>query len=176
MTHLKASICTYSSLELTFVLFPVVNMLEVKVTQSCPSLCNPVDYTVHGILLVRILDWVGFPSPRELPNPGVEPRSPALQADSLPSELPGKPNMLEGICTLGLCHSSGYCNGVPVGWMAYKLPKFISHSSRGCKSEIRRPVWLSSAKGPLPPQGLITCQCILSRHSESLMTLALCCA
>ena len=32
-----------------------------------------------------------FPSPEDLPNPGVEPRSPALQADSLPSEPPGKP-------------------------------------------------------------------------------------
>ena len=31
-----------------------------------------------------------FPSPGDLPNPGIEPRSPALQADALPSELPGK--------------------------------------------------------------------------------------
>ena len=38
-------------------------------------------------------DWSGlpFPSPRDLPNPGIEPGSPALQADSLPSEPPGKP-------------------------------------------------------------------------------------
>ena len=34
-----------------------------------------------------------FPSPEDLPNPGIEPRSPALQADSLPSEPPGKPEM-----------------------------------------------------------------------------------
>ena len=33
---------------------------------------------------------LSFPSPGDLPNPGIEPRSPALQADSLPSELPGK--------------------------------------------------------------------------------------
>ena len=32
-----------------------------------------------------------FPSPGDLPNPGIEPRSPALQADSLPAELQGKP-------------------------------------------------------------------------------------
>ena len=32
-----------------------------------------------------------FPSPGDLPNPGIKPRSPALQADSLPAELPGKP-------------------------------------------------------------------------------------
>ena len=37
--------------------------------------------------------WNGlpFPSPGDLPNPGIEPRSPALQADSLPTELQGKP-------------------------------------------------------------------------------------
>ena len=39
--------------------------------------------------------WSGlpFPSPGDLPHPGIEPRSPALQANSLPSELPGKPNL-----------------------------------------------------------------------------------
>jgi len=37
--------------------------------------------------------WSGwpFPSPEDLPNPGIESRSPALQADSLPAEPPGKP-------------------------------------------------------------------------------------
>ena len=40
--------------------------------------------------------WSGlpFPSPGDLPNPGVEPRSPALQADALTSELPGKPRYI----------------------------------------------------------------------------------
>ena len=33
----------------------------VKVAQSCPTLCNPLDYTVHGILQARILEWVAFP-------------------------------------------------------------------------------------------------------------------
>ena len=35
-----------------------------------------------------------FPSPGDLPDPGIEPGSPALQADALPSELPGKPKMI----------------------------------------------------------------------------------
>ena len=39
----------------------------------------------------QILDWVAFPSPGDLPNLGIEPRSPALQADSLPAEPQGKP-------------------------------------------------------------------------------------
>ena len=48
-------------------------------------------HTVHGILQARILEWVAFPSPGDLPNPGTELRSPALQADSLPAEPQGKP-------------------------------------------------------------------------------------
>ena len=40
--------------------------------------------------------WSGLPcpSPGDLPNPGTEPRSPALQADSLPAQLPGKPDYM----------------------------------------------------------------------------------
>ena len=43
------------------------------------------------ILQARILEWVAMPSSKDLPNPGIESRSPALQADSLLSEPPGKP-------------------------------------------------------------------------------------
>ena len=38
----------------------------VKVTQSRPTLCDPVDYTVHGILQARILEWVAFPFSRDI--------------------------------------------------------------------------------------------------------------
>ena len=65
------------------------------VTQSCPTLCDP--WTVAGqvpvcIELSRQEYWSGllFPSPGDLPNPGIKPGSLALQADSLPSEPPGK--------------------------------------------------------------------------------------
>ena len=66
------------------------------VTQSCPTLCDPMDYSppgssVYGIFQARILEWVATPSSRDLPNPGIEPRSFELQADSLPAELWGKP-------------------------------------------------------------------------------------
>ena len=44
-----------------------------------------------GILQARMLEWVAIPFSRFLPNPGIEAGSPALQADSLPSEPPGKP-------------------------------------------------------------------------------------
>ena len=52
--------------------------------------CRPPDSSVQGILQSKMLEWVPFPSPDDLPNPGVKPRSPPSQADSLPSEPPGK--------------------------------------------------------------------------------------
>ena len=45
-----------------------------------------------GIFQAKILEWLPCPLSGDLPNPRIEPRSSALQADSLPSELPGKPN------------------------------------------------------------------------------------
>ena len=105
--------------------------MKVKVAQSCPSFCDPMDYTVPGILQARILEqvvflfsrgssqprdwtqvsciagrfftswatreaqahWSGYPvpSPVDLPDPGIEPGSSELQADSLPAEPRGKP-------------------------------------------------------------------------------------
>ena len=69
--------------------------------QSCATLCDPMDCSlpgssVHGILQARILERVAMPCSRESSqtqgsNPGIKPKSPALQADSLPSEPPGKP-------------------------------------------------------------------------------------
>ena len=53
--------------------------------------CDRMDYTVRGILQARILEWIAFPFSWVLPNPGIEPRSPALHVDSLPAESPGKP-------------------------------------------------------------------------------------
>ena len=83
---------------------------ESEVAQSCPTLCNPVGYSlpgssVHGILQARILEWVGFPSPRDLPDPGIKPRSPALQADALPSEPPGKAKHSESSTFIKAQHS-----------------------------------------------------------------------
>ena len=43
--------------------------VKVKVTQSCPTLCDPMDYIVHGILQARILEWVAFPFSRGSSQP-----------------------------------------------------------------------------------------------------------
>ena len=84
-----SSRCPSSFLQSASVLFA-----EVKVAQSCSALCSPMDCSlpgssVHGSLQARILVWVAVPFSRDLPNPGMEPKSSVLQADSLPSEPPG---------------------------------------------------------------------------------------
>ena len=50
---------------------------KVKVTLSCLTLCNPMDYTVLGILQARILEWVAFPFSRRIfPTQGSNPGLP----------------------------------------------------------------------------------------------------
>ena len=66
------------------------------VTHSCPLFVTSWTVALQaplsmGILRARILEQVAMPSSRGSPNPGTEPRSPALQADSLSSEPPRKP-------------------------------------------------------------------------------------
>ena len=61
--------------------------VHAKSLQSCPTFCDPMDYSpkgsfVHGILQARILVWVAMPSSRGCSDPGIGPVSPALQADS----------------------------------------------------------------------------------------------
>ena len=67
---------------------------KVLVTQTCLTLCDPMDCSHWASLSMgfsRQEYWSGlpFPSPGDLPDPGIEPGSPALQIDSLPSEPAG---------------------------------------------------------------------------------------
>ena len=70
--------------------------MYVFVTQSFPTLCDPMDYIAFqaplSLEFSRKEYWSGlpFPSPGDLPNPGIRPRSCALQADSLLSEPPAQ--------------------------------------------------------------------------------------
>ena len=85
--------------------------VHAKLLQSCLTLCDPMtcslpSSSVCGILHIRILEWVALLG--DLPNPGIEPRCPTLQADSLLSEPPGKPvdrcsNLLYSL-VISLCH------------------------------------------------------------------------
>ena len=58
------------------------------VAKSCLILVTPMDFSlpdfsIHGILQTRILEWIAISFSKDLPHPGIEPRSPALQADTL---------------------------------------------------------------------------------------------
>ena len=80
-------------------MFVFPSLVRAKSLQSCLTLCDPMDCSllgssVHGILQARILEWVGMPTSRDLPNQGIEPASPAapaLQADSLLLSHQGSP-------------------------------------------------------------------------------------
>ena len=80
--------------------------MKVKVAQSCPTLrdtmdCSPPGSSIHGIFQARILESVAISFSGDLPDPGIEPRSPELQADSLLSEPPGKPFALLLLPSIG---------------------------------------------------------------------------
>ena len=69
---------------------------EVLVAQLCPTLCNSMDCICQASLSMefsRPKYWSGFlfPTPGDLPDPGIEPGSPALQSNSLPTESPEQP-------------------------------------------------------------------------------------
>ena len=75
----------------------MVYKVKMKVAQLCQILCSPMDCSqlgssVHGILQARIVEWVAISLSGDLPDPGIKPKSPALQVDSLLSESPEKTN------------------------------------------------------------------------------------
>ena len=66
-----------------------------SVAQSCLTLFNPTDcsppgFSIHGILQARILEWLPFSSPRNLPRSGIKPKSPALAGGFFTTEPAGK--------------------------------------------------------------------------------------
>ena len=89
------------------------------VSQSCPTFCNPMDCSppgssVHGISQGRIEEWAGKNRgvgshsllQGDRPSPGIKPMSPALQVDSLLSELPGRRWHVDQVKPYYLCFTS----------------------------------------------------------------------
>ena len=86
-----------------------------SVAQSRPTLFDPMDYIAHQAPLSTEFSrqeyWseLPFPSPGDHPDPGIEPGSPALEADSLPTELPGggstKQNVTDNKFAVDLAHT-----------------------------------------------------------------------
>ena len=61
-------------------MYTEIHIKSVLCAQLCPAFCNPMDCSlsgssVRGILQAGMLEWVATPSSRDLPNPGIEPRS-----------------------------------------------------------------------------------------------------
>ena len=87
---------------------PLYLIIRLLVAQLCLNLCDPMDCgppgsSVHGILQARILQWVTIPFSRGSSQLRMKPGSPASQADSLPSEPPGKPLIIKVLHNLMLC-------------------------------------------------------------------------
>ena len=65
--QLSPRILNKSAFPITFL--KTKHFVKVEVSQSCPTLCDPMDYTVHGILQARILEWIAFPFSRGSSQP-----------------------------------------------------------------------------------------------------------
>ena len=97
----------------------------MKVVESCPTLCDSMDYTVHGILQARILEWVPF----NFSGGSSQPRSPALQEDSLLAEPKGKPNNT-GVASLSLSSVNLPDPGIEPGSPALQVDSLPTELSR----------------------------------------------
>ena len=89
-------------------------------SDSCdPTDSSPPGFSDHRIRQAKILEWVAISFSRASSDPGIEPRSPALQADSLQTELWGKP------LTFSRTHQ--------INWNWVSCPQYL-HDSRRCVS------------------------------------------
>ena len=123
--------------------------------QSCEIVwdsiyCNPPGFSVHGVLQARILE-LPFLSPGDLPDPGIKPMSPSLQAGSLPSESSAKP-----ICS-------------PLGGRFCDCQ--FTHEDRASEKSSNLPkatqLWSNNAsRGDRDSKPTLACQ--ISRHSEAV--------
>ena len=115
------------------------------------------------ILQARILEWVAISFSRDLPNPGIEPRSPALQADTLTSKPPGKPLSLP----------PGEPQIPPWMGLLAVVQASLSHgAAAGPSSREAEPLWAAASHPPSPlaeadrPLQLLRCCCI---HLEGVV-------
>ena len=91
-------------------------MCVCLVAQLSPTVCHPTECSpsvssAHGIVQARMLVWVVIPSPGDLPDPGMEPASPALQADSLLPEPSEKPIRELGMIYFGIAEKKFLLSG-----------------------------------------------------------------
>ena len=125
------------------------------VAKSCQTLCDPVDCSLPGssVGFPRQEHWSGLPclSPEDLPNPGIEPRSPTLQADAVSAEPQGKPfrsyqfSSVAQLCPT-LCDPMNHSTpGLPVH---HQLPEFTQTHVHQVGDAIQPSHPLSSSSPP----------------------------
>ena len=86
-------ICVYYIIHKHYILITGMHA-QLCLTLYNPKDCCPPDSSIHGISRQEYQSGFPFTSPRNLPNPGIKPMSPEVQADFLPLEPPGKPTHL----------------------------------------------------------------------------------
>ena len=111
-----------------------ISVCVCLVTESCPTLCNPMDCSLpgsslHWILQVRKLEWVACPPLGDLSNPGIEPRYPTLQVDSL------------------LTHQGSPRKNIGVGSLSLLQGIFLTKESNWCLPHYRRILYQLSYQG-----------------------------
>ena len=94
---MNSTLLSWNEWKISYVSIKInISSFLLHVCSACPTLRDPMDCTlpgssVCGIFQARILEWLPFPPPGDLPDPGIEPGSPVLWEVSLPTKLPGKP-------------------------------------------------------------------------------------
>ena len=141
--------------------------MSAKSLYLCLTLCDPVDCSlpgsfIHGILQARILEWVAISF--STATQGFEPRSPALQADSLPSEPQGK------LLCVGRCKWLGSLNSFLSyasqlsGTTSCFLINYILNSSFTIHWRKWMMLWMAATCDSLHPSQLLSAYSGSSRH------------
>ena len=139
----------------------------MKVAQSCPTLCDPMDCIIHGILQARILEWVAFPISRGSPQPRDRTQVSRIAGGSLPTEPPGKPLLMRDAAK-----PQGRGCGLRVRWSEALSPSVCCvHPWPGVLENLPASLW--SSEGPVlpgPSRALLTL--LVSPPSTTLFLLS----
>ena len=125
----------------------------VLFSQSCSTLCDSKDCSmpgssVCGILQAKLLQWGAIPFSRNLPDQGIKPRSPVLQADSLLSEPPVQFSSVQSLSRVLLFGTPWISTpGLPVH---HQLPEFTQTHVHRVSDAIQPSYSLSSPSPPVP--------------------------
>ena len=117
----------------------IVLVAQSRLTLCNPTDCNPPGSSVHRILQARILEWLPFPPPGDLPDRAIKPWPAALQADSSPSEPPGKDHQRSPQTAPTLNRCSG----------------FVILAGLSTEMQVHQgAIWAGLPRPPLPPGSL----------------------